>query len=466
MKSLFLRLLVTLWIAMAVLGGVFAIIHASAFPAESSVGRQRMQRRSIELRAERALDCAAASGTACDAILQPLDPRDQRLTVYRDGKVSLGAPVPGAKPVIDEARREDDRMASRTGEEEVTAVILARDPSYAIVAAAPARSPWFFFILPETLPYRLLAIVVVTGLLSLVLARFVSQPLRVLRGATREMAAGDLSVRVTPRLKGADSETLALAAEMDAMAERIHELLETQKRLLRDVSHELRSPLARLGTALELVRRRSPPDVEPHFDRIERDIDRLNAMIGELLTLSRLEAGQGLERVERVDFADLVEQVVEDASFEAEQYESYVSMGTRTPCVVEGNAELLRRAVENVVRNAIRFTDPGSTVQVDLECASGNAELRVRDHGPGVPAEALTDIFKPFYRVGNDRARRTGGTGIGLAITHRAVVLHRGMVVAKNADDHGLIVTMTLPTATAAQKGTGARPPRPSPAVP
>lgn len=446
MKSLFLRLLVTLWIAMAVLSGVFAVIHASAFPAESSVGRQRMQRRSIELRAERALDCRAESGAACDRILQPLDPRDQRLAIYRNDQLVLGAPVSDAQPIVDEARREDDRMASRTGDREVTAVILERDPSYAIVATAPARSPWFFFILPETLPYRLLAIVVVTGLLSLVLARFVSHPLRVLRGATREMAAGDLSVRVTPRLKGADSETLALAAEMDSMAERIHELLETQKRLLRDVSHELRSPLARLGTALELVRRRSPPDVEPHFDRIEREIERLDTMIGELLTLSRLEAGQGLERVERVDFAALVEQVVDDASFEAEQYEAQVAMGSRSTCFVEGNAELLRRAVENVVRNAIRFTDAGSTVQVDLDCAGHRAELRVRDHGPGVPAEALGDIFKPFYRVGNDRARRTGGTGIGLAITHRAILLHRGTVTAKNADDHGLVVTIRLPS--------------------
>jgi two-component system sensor histidine kinase CpxA len=446
MRSLFLRLLVTLWIATGVLGGVFAAIHASAFPAETSVGRQTMQRRSIELRAERALDCLAQKGTGCEQILLPVDARDQRLTVYHGDRPLIGEAVPDAQPVIDEARREEDRMASRTGDKEVTAVILARDPSYAVVATGPVRSPWFFFIVPETLPYRLFAIVAVTGVLSVVLARFVSRPLRVLRGATRELAAGDLSVRVSPRLKGADSETLALAVEMDRMAERIHELLETQKRLLRDVSHELRSPLARLGTALELVRRRSPPDVEPAFDRIERETERLNAMIGELLTLSRLEAGQGLERTERIDFGELVAQIVGDAAFEAEQYESHVALGSHGPCFVEGNAELLRRAVENVVRNAIRFTDAGSTVQVDLDCAGPRAELRVRDHGPGVPPQALTDIFKPFYRVGNDRARRTGGSGIGLAITHRAVLLHGGAVVARNADDRGLVVTVTLPS--------------------
>jgi signal transduction histidine kinase len=291
----------------------------------------------------------------------------------------------------------------------------------------------------------------VSGIFSVVVARYLSRPLRVLRDATRELAAGDLTVRVSHRLKGADGESLALGAEMDRMAERIQELLETQKRLLRDVSHELRSPLARLGTALELVRRRSPADVEPQFDRIERETGRLNAMIGELLTLSRLDAGQGLERVERIDFAALVDQVVDDASFEAEQYGSRVEIGPHGACFVEGNEELLRRAVENVVRNAIRYTDADTTVQVELDCAGSQAEVRVRDHGPGVPAPLLTDIFKPFFRVGTDRARKTGGSGIGLAITQRAVLLHGGSVAAKNADDNGLVVTLRLPAASTAR---------------
>jgi two-component system sensor histidine kinase CpxA len=448
MKSLFLRLLVTLWLALAVLGGVFAVIHASSFGAETSSGRQRMQRRTLELRAERALECMRDRGTNCDVTLVAIDPRDTRLAVYHAGAPVIGEAVPEANSVIEEATRDDDRMATRVlDDNEITAVVLASDRSYAVVAIGPVRSPWFFFILPETLPYRLLAIVVVTGLVSVLLARYLSRPLRVLRDATKELAAGNLAVRVTHRLKGADGETLALGEEMDRMAERIQALLEAQKRLLRDVSHELRSPLARLGTALELVRRRSPPDVEPAFDRIERETERLNVMIGELLTLSRLEAEQGLEQSERVDFAALVEQIVDDAAFEAEQYGAHVEMSQHGSAVVLGNAELLSRAVENVVRNAIRFTEPGSTVRVDLENPAGFAELRVRDHGPGVPAQALVDIFKPFYRVGDDRARGTGGSGIGLAITHRAVLLHGGTVVAKNAEGGGLVVTVRLPDA-------------------
>jgi signal transduction histidine kinase len=310
-----------------------------------------------------------------------------------------------------------------------------------------------FFIVPETLLYRLLAIVAVTGLVSVILARYLARPIQLLRSATQEMAGGDLSVRVSQRLKGADSETLGLGRDMDRMAERIQELLETQHRLLRDVSHELRSPLARLNIALELVRRRSPPDVEPAFDRIERETERLNAMIGELLALSRLESGQGLERPQSLDLSALVEQVVEDVAFEAEQNGSHVALGSSAPCSLEGNEELLRRAIENVLRNAVRFTEPGSTVKVDLECAGGFAELRVRDRGPGVPAEALEDIFKPFYRVGDDRARGTGGTGIGLAITHRAVLLHGGSVTAQNADEGGLVVTVRLPVRAGAAPG-------------
>jgi two-component system sensor histidine kinase CpxA len=444
-KSLFLRLLVSMWLTMTLLVGVFALIHASAFPAEASSPRRRVDARTVELRAERALLCARDGLPGCEQGLAPLDPRDPRVAIYRGGELVMGQPIEGAAPLGEEARRAEDGLAVRVGAEELTAVVMRRDPSLTAVAVGPVRSPWMFFIVPQTLPYRLLAIVAVTGLVSVLLARYLSRPIGVLRGATQRMAGGDLSVRVSPRLLGADSETLALGRDMDRMAERIEEVLESQRRLLRDVSHELRSPLARLNIALELVRRRSPPDVEPALDRIERETERLNAMIGELLTLSRLESGQGLERTERIDLPALVEGVVDDVTIEAEQHGARVELSARAPCSLDGSEELLRRAVENVLRNAVRFTEPGTAVRVDLDRAGDFAELRVRDHGPGVPPEALEEIFKPFYRVAHDRARSSGGTGIGLAITHRAVVLHGGEVTARNADGGGLLVTLRLP---------------------
>lgn len=448
MRSLFLRLLVSLWLAMALLGGLFAVIHARAFPAEASALRRRLNARAIELRGERALLCARDGLGDCDRSLSPLSERDQRVAVYRGGALVIGQPIEGAPDISEQARRSDEGVAVQVGDkEELTAVVLRRDPALTAVAIGPVRSPWIFFIVPETLPHRLLAIVAVTGLVSVFLARYLSRPLRVLRGATQQMAAGDLSVRVAGQLAGADGEALALGRDMDRLAERIEELLESQRRLLRDVSHELRSPLARLNIALELVRRRSPPDVEPAFDRIERETERLNAMIGELLTLSRLESGRGVERPERIDFTALVDEVVDDVAFEAEQLGCRVQVGSRAPCALDGNKELLRRAIENVLRNAVRFTEPGSEVRVDVERAGEAAELRVRDHGPGVPEEALDDIFKPFYRVDAHRARGAGGSGIGLAITHRAVLLHGGEVTAQNAEDHGLVVTVRLPLA-------------------
>ncbi|WP_437585444.1 ATP-binding protein [Sorangium sp. So ce1000] len=446
MKSLFLRLLVSLWLAMALLAGLLAVIHGWAFSAEPSGLRRRLNTRSVELRAESALACARDGLSGCEQRLAPLDPRDQRVAVYRSGALVLGEPIEGAPLVEERAKRSGDGIAVDVGEErELVAVVLRRDPALAAIATGPVRSPWMFFIVPETLPQRLLAIVAVTGLVAVLLARYLSRPVRILRGATQRMAAGDLSVRVSQKLAGADGETLALGRDMDRMAERIEELLETQRRLLRDVSHELRSPLARLNIALELVRRRSPPDVEPAFDRIERETERLNGMIGELLTLSRLESGRGMERTERFDLTALVEQLVEDAAFEAEQRGCSVELGARDACSLDGNEELLRRAIENVVRNAVRFTEAGTAVRIDLECSGGTAEVRVRDRGPGVPEGALADIWKPFYRVDDHRARGAGGTGIGLAITQRAVLIHGGEVEARNADGGGLEIALRLP---------------------
>ena len=444
MKSLFVRLLVSLWLTMTLIVGVFALIDAFVY-ADPAYGSLRNVSASIELRAESALRCAREGLGECERALAPLDRRFPRIAIYSAGSLVMGETIEGAAALAEEVRRHEEGFTIEVGREELTAVVLRHNRAYVAVAKKPLRSPWMFFIVPEMLPQRLAAIVVVLGIVSVLLARYLSRPIQVLRAATQQIAGGDLSVRVAPQLESADRETQALGRDMDRMAERIQELLESQRRLLRDVSHELRSPLARLNIGLELVRRRSPPDVAQAFDRIERETERLNAMIGELLTLSRLESGQGLERKEPVELAAVVEQVVEDTGLEAELRGCRVEVGERAACSLLGSEELLRRAVENVVRNAVRFTEPGSVVRVDLERAGDFAELRVRDRGPGVPAAALEEIWKPFYRVDDDRARGAGGTGIGLAITRRAVLLHGGEVRAENAEEGGLVVTIRLP---------------------
>jgi two-component system sensor histidine kinase CpxA len=444
MKSLFLRLLVSMWVTMAILVGVFAMIHAAAFPKEGSAARRRFGARILELRADGALACVERGEENCQRRLAAMDTRDDRIAIYKNGELMMGVEVRGAAELDREARAAEDRVAFHTNGEDITAVVMGRDPSLTAIAIGPARSPWTFFIGPDTLPYRLGAIVAVTGIVSFLLARYLSKPLHVLRGAAQRMASGDLSVRVAGDLEGADGETQALGRDMDGMAERISDLLDAQRRLLRDVSHELRSPLARLAISLELVRRKSAPDVAPALDRIERETERLNAMIGELLTLSRLESDRGLEETSPVDLGALVASIAEDASVEAESRDVRVTTELASPTIA-GNPELLRRAVENVVRNAVRFSEAGSSVDVSVHEDGERAEVRVRDHGPGVPDESLARIFEPFYRVETDRARTRGGTGIGLAITHRAVVLHGGSVEAKNAPGGGLEVRLALP---------------------
>jgi two-component system sensor histidine kinase CpxA len=444
MKSLFLRLLLFMWLSMAVVGAAFAWIHAWAFPQDASAVRRRFTLRSTEVRGEHALLCSRSGLPRCERGLEPVDPRDASVALYRNGQRVLGTAVVRGPDLAREALRAPEGTAFATAERELTAVVLPRDRRYVAVASAPVRSPWLFFLVPETLPYRLLAIVAVTGVAAAVLARYLSRPVALLRRATQAMAAGDLSVRTSGELGSADRETQALGRDLDRMAERIELLLESERRLRRDISHELRSPLSRLNIALELVRRKSPPDALPAFDRIERETERLNAMIGELLTLNRLESERTIRRDE-IDLEQLTSEVVADARLEAEPRGARVTLEAVGPTTVLGDAELLRRAFENVLRNAVRFSEPESSVDVTLVGSDEGVEIRVRDHGPGVPEAALEHIWKPFYRVESDHSRTAGGTGIGLDITERAVTLHGGGVSARNAADGGLVVSLVLP---------------------
>ncbi|MGZ8432620.1 MAG: ATP-binding protein [Candidatus Deferrimicrobiaceae bacterium] len=320
---------------------------------------------------------------------------------------------------------------------------------YVLVAVVLPPSPVEMFLNPYGLTLRLGAVFLVTGLISYFLARSLSAPLRTLRDATQQLASGDLSVRVGPSLEASRDETAELGRDIDRMAERIGDLLASQRRLLRDISHELRSPLARLNVALGLARRKAGADAQGSLDRIEREAERLNDLIGELLTLAQLERDtRGIERIP-VDLQILVGKIVEDADFEANVVNRRVRVVQNEPVTVTGVPELLRRAIENVVRNGVRFTSEDSAVEVRLsrsEGISGSvARISVRDHGPGVPEESLAKLFEPFYRVTDARDRQSGGTGIGLAITQRAIKLHGGTVRAFNTPGGGMDVVLELP---------------------
>ncbi len=326
-----------------------------------------------------------------------------------------------------------------------------------------ATRPWYVVWMsaidqPGELTLRLLAVFLTAGILCYGLARYLTAPVLRLRDATHQLAGGDLSVRVGPAVGKRRDELADLGRDFDVMAERIESLLTTQRQLLSDVSHELRSPLARLNVALALARQRSGDEAAGPLDRIETEAERLNVLIGRVLALARLESGVTAPEFVHVDLSRLVDDIAVDADFEAKAKKAAVTLAFSEPCSVQGNEPLLRSAIENVVRNAIRYTDSGTDVEIGLAladivaddsvgdgAASSCAVVSVRDHGPGLPEDQLVHLFEPFYRIADSRDRESGGTGLGLSITERAVRLHGGTVEARNAADGGLIVEIRLP---------------------
>ena len=311
----------------------------------------------------------------------------------------------------------------------------------------PHREPPGHFPFPPEFLLQMLITFVISGAVCYLLSWRITAPVRRLRAAAQGLADGDLASRVALSREGAGDELSDLGRDFNLMAARIEKLVTSHKQLVRDVSHELRSPLARLNVALGIARKESPPSAETALDRIELEGERLNQLIGELLTLSQLEGGAAGERSE-VDLSALADEVVLDADFEACASNRRVNFSPAPGFLLQGDRELLRRALENVVRNAVRYTEQGSVVEVSLERESDSlAVLRVRDFGPGVPQDQLCDIFRPFYRVAQARDRQSGGTGIGLAISEKTVTLHGGTISARNLPDAGLEVEIRLPLA-------------------
>lgn len=275
------------------------------------------------------------------------------------------------------------------------------------------------------------------------LALYLSRPIGKLRNATQKLASGDLSARVVREVGKRGDEIAALARDFDEMAERIESLVTSQKRLSRDVSHELRSPLARMNVALEIAKQKSGPEIEPLLARIESEAGRLNEMISLLLTFSKLEAGGDEFEKHPISLNGFLKQIVADADYEARASGKSVTVSSAEDCRVTGNESLLRSAIENVLRNAVRYTPEGSKVEVTLTCRPKTAIIAVSDQGGGVPEGELSNLFRPFYRVGEARDRGSGGTGLGLAIAEQSVKTHKGKITARNSNG-GLVVEIEL----------------------
>jgi len=298
------------------------------------------------------------------------------------------------------------------------------------------------------LSVRLLLAALVSALVSAVLARYLSRPLEQLGQASRRLASGDLSTRVGPPLQGRADEFGALARDLDEMAARLQELQSANQQLLRDVSHELRSPLARLRVALEIARNRDAGTVRSELDRIELESERLETLVDEVLDLLRESSQASPMNLECFDLGELLTDLGSVVNYEVPEHSPGIGVDVTDPLPVEGDRELLWRAIENLLRNALLHTDASRGVELRAwRDGSGVTFITVADRGPGVPAAQLERIFEPFYRVQEARDRQSGGHGLGLAIAAAAVRRHRGSITARNREGGGLEFVVALPPA-------------------
>ncbi len=450
-RRLFWKIFLPFWVAQALLLGVLYLrLHHRAH-ADNPWWVQP-ERRLVPTLADVAVHRYEESGQqALRALLDQssLHRRANYWLLDADGHELSGRPMP------DEIRDHSQRALRREG--------MVR-PDEAVIVVAPvttSRGSYLFvgeFIPPglaERVPGDILWVLklgtVISALMCLVIAHYLSKPIERLRKATNELARGNLDIRVGATIGRRRDEIADLVRDFDSMAGELRNQIQSERNLLSGVSHELRSPIARMRLALALARTSDQPEREEMLDRIEQDTIQLDSMLERILTVARLENGQYKPKFESLSLNDLIDEVLDDARFEAAATDATVNYSDDAVVQVNGDPGLLRSAIENVVRNAIFYSGQGGTIDVRLRRDDGNAVLTVRDNGKGVPEDALPLLFKPFYRVDDSRGTTTGGMGLGLAIVRNAMTVHAGTVSARNVSPHGLEVEFRLPIAGSPQ---------------
>jgi len=453
--KLFVKIFLWFLVAVALMIGT-VIFVTRTFQTEPMVNRwERSTRNQMIVYSGTANQIVAAEGEAglrtFLARLRDLEPPREVDLVGADGSLWFGEPneVAAATEVIQRARTSGGVETDYSVEERSIGAAPVNFPDgrkFVLVLQWERSAPQGLFFGSWLANLRLLGVGLIAVVLCYILALYLTSPIRKLRNATKRLVDGDLQARVETSVTKRRDELADLARDFDEMAERIEGLITSQQRLNRDISHELRSPLARLNVALELAKAKSGPESQSLLSRIESESSRLNEMIGRLLQLSQLESGVDVVDKRRIDLGELVKDVAADADFEAKGVDKVVQIGDIDKCNVNGSEELLRSAIENVLRNAVRYTAERTAVEVSLTRQNGHAVVTVADHGGGVPENELKNLFRPFYRVGEDRTRSTGGTGLGLAIAERAVKAHKGQISAVNHNG-GLKVEIKLDAA-------------------
>jgi two-component system, OmpR family, sensor kinase len=465
MHSLYWRIFLAFWavLALILVGTVTVAVNATAHRTD----RPWIQRGQLYAQAARAFESGGAP--ALRDWLQSLaaEPFSRTFVVGPDGHEVLGRPLPRT---LNGSLGADNSATARSGAAPgaiapiggALVLVASGGGTYHVVVGPVRDGPRLFGELElPGVPLAILAIALAASAgVCYLLARYLAAPVDRLRLATRQMAAGDLDVRVLPALRGRQDDLGLLAADLDAMAQRLRQLLEAKQQLLRDVSHELRSPLTRLQLALSLARREHS-NADRYLARIACEADRLEQLIARILKLVRLERPANAPMEERsVDIAELLHHIASDVAIEADARGCLVNVQAPERLLVWGDTELLRSAFENVIRNAVRFSPEGGVVVVSARRVAQRdlgetVEIAVHDSGPGVPQKELGLIFEPFYRVDAARARQgAAGEGLGLAIAARALAVHGGAISADNRPGGGLAVVVTLPFRDSAAQST------------
>ena len=438
MLSLFWKLFLTMWLSIvgfsAAMGWMNDKLAREQWAEEPANTFARGMFR-ISQRAMLAIQMDDSKGLRDELLGIPRMSRSHIYIVDYDNKEVLGRDDT-LRQLIERGTRIEAQVYEDSQGRPFTVYTVNRNPPSTILAPGPQGTA-----------LRLLAAALISALISYFLARSLSRPLEKLRLASRKIAAGELGTRVGQAMTDRHDEFGQLATDFDAMASRLQVMQQANQRLLQDVSHELRSPLARLNVALEIARQKGATHIESELNRIELESERLKALVNDVLGLLRESSETSAKIDEEIELCSLLSDLVDVVNYEVPQGKPGISWMPTEPLLFLGDRELLWRAMENLLRNALRHTDPEQGVVLRLEQGRGKkrVHMSVRDFGPGVPDGELEKIFEPFYRVQESRDRGSGGHGLGLSIAANAVRRHGGSIQAGNADGGGLVVRISLP---------------------
>ncbi|WP_054311300.1 ATP-binding protein [Mesorhizobium sp. 1M-11] len=430
MNRLFRRLFLTIWLSMA--GMIGTIVPLAKF-AESQLPAENNSRNSPPL----TLD-----------LIENLITTDH-VDTARKVAAAL-ASVSSLRPEIDEIAVDATSRRCPTEEQHAgfdSRIIATGDRCFKIAVTRPDSAYQLF---KSIFFFPLLGCVLASLLASFWLAKYLTGPIVMLKDGLHRLANGDFATRIGEKLKTHRDEVSDLARDFDVTAEKLETLHANRQRLYQDISHELRSPLSRLQVELGVLRQK-PAEAGTMLARMDREIERLNTLVEQILILARLGSGVRLgsgslvpaER-QRIDVIGLLKIIAEDASFEGQKKNVDVRLSGQKTFVAEVDGELLFRAFENVIRNALNYTAAGTTVSVHASLERDQLlRVTVSDCGPGVAPEHLAEIFIPFARVGDHPS--VGGHGLGLAIAKHSLELHGGRIWAQTPAEGGLVVTMEIP---------------------